>query len=89
MATNPTIDHTGLTSIQVPVDSTSASGFPEDMYNFLSKTAKPEDVRWETILNRKDIERYLLQYNKQSFRAASESPLGHGVLLDAITFSNN
>ena len=33
------------------------------------------------------MERHLLQYNRDSFRAASASPFGHGALYDTITFS--
>jgi hypothetical protein len=39
-------------------------------------------------VNRKEIERHLLQYNRDSFRAASESPCGHGIIHDALTFSS-
>ena len=39
-------------------------------------------------MEREQLEKQLLEYNRESFRAASESPLGHGLLYDAITFSS-
>lgn len=39
-------------------------------------------------MERSEIEKHLLNYNRKSFRAASESPCGHGVVHDAITFSS-
>ncbi|KAI2494702.1 hypothetical protein MHU86_19837 [Fragilaria crotonensis] len=62
---------------------------PEDdsqIYELLQQT-DPEDLLWETVINRDDIERHLLTYNRNSFRAASESPCGHGVIHDALSSS--
>jgi hypothetical protein len=39
------------------------------------------------VVEKEEMERHLLQYNRDSFRAASASPFGHGALYDAITFS--
>jgi hypothetical protein len=39
-------------------------------------------------VEREQIEKQLLAYNRESFRTASESPLGHCLLFDAITFSS-
>ena len=37
-----------------------------------------DDILWETILNREEIKGHLLQYDRDSFRAASDSPpCGH------------
>lgn len=33
------------------------------------------------------MEKHILTYNMDSFRAAAESPLGHGVIYNALTFS--
>jgi hypothetical protein len=33
------------------------------------------------------MEQYLLRYNNTSFKAAAESPCGHGIIHDSITFS--
>jgi hypothetical protein len=34
------------------------------------------------------MEKYLLRYNHQSFRAAAESPCGHGLIHDAMSYSS-
>ena len=39
-------------------------------------------------MERDQLERHLLDCNRDSFRAASESPCGHGVNHDSITFSS-
>jgi hypothetical protein len=39
-------------------------------------------------VDREEIDRHLLQYNRDSFRAASASPCGHGIIHDALTFSS-
>ena len=44
-----------------------------DTYSFLQER-DPCEVPWETIVERDQIERHLLEYNRASFRAASESP---------------
>ena len=58
-----------------------------NLYRTLQDSA-PEDLLWETVINRADMESHLLSYNRDSFRAASESPCGNGLLHDAITFSS-
>jgi hypothetical protein len=88
-------EHTGgLKSIIIPRQldplyathegpSTTAS---EDIYTHLSRYPDGP-TEWETVIDRSNIERHLLSYNKSSFRAASSSPCGHGVIMDALTFS--
>ena len=34
------------------------------------------------------MERHLLSYNRELFRAAAASPCGHGVILDALTYTS-
>ncbi|KAI2509083.1 hypothetical protein MHU86_5331 [Fragilaria crotonensis] len=51
------------------------------------QTQDPSDVLWDTVIERSQMEAHLLKYNRDSFRAASESPFGNGLLYDAITFS--
>ena len=60
---------------------------PDDLYTLL-QSRDADDIVWETIAERDKIERHLTEYNRASFRAASESPCGHGVIHDAITFSS-
>jgi hypothetical protein len=59
----------------------------DDLYTIL-QNRDADDIIWETIAERDEIERHLIEYNRASFRAASESPCGHGVIHDAITFSS-
>ena len=66
-----------------PTDSSSS----DDIYTIL-QSRDADDIVWETIAERDEIERHLTEYNRASFRAASESPCGHGVIHDAITFSS-
>jgi hypothetical protein len=40
----------------------------------------PDEIQWETVIEKETMERHLQQYNRQSFRAAAESPCGHGSL---------
>lgn len=72
--------------IMIPRPPTQEFG-DENTYQLLQQT-DPEDLIWETIISKEDIERLLLTYNRHSFRAASESPCGHGVIHDALTFSS-
>jgi hypothetical protein len=76
----------GLSKILVPRrhDDMEVS---EDTYRLLQES-DPEDLIWETIIDRAHIERQLLIYNRDSFRAAAASPLGHGAIHDAISFSS-
>ena len=47
-----------------------------------------DQILWETVVDQESIERQILRYNRESFRAASESPCGHGVIHDALTFTS-
>jgi hypothetical protein len=55
---------------------------------YLSYQITQETNPWETVFTRQEIETHILQYNKDSFRAASESPCGHGIIHDALTFTS-
>lgn len=81
----------GLNSLMIPTfrpPIQSPEGFDKyDTYEYLASNTQEDEVQWETILDREEIERYLLKYNQQSFRAAAQSPCGHGVILDSITFT--
>ena len=75
-----------IPTIQQPPTSPGCST-KYDTYAYLNKTPDNE-VRWETVLDRDEIERHLLAYNQESFRAAGHSsPCGYGVVLDSITFT--
>jgi hypothetical protein len=43
--------------------------------------------QWDTVIERSEVEQHLLKFNHASFRAASTSRCGHGVIMDALTFS--
>jgi hypothetical protein len=51
-------------------------------------TQETTDIPWETVFTRSELEHHILEYNKDSFRAASESPCGHGIIHDALTFTS-
>jgi hypothetical protein len=48
----------------------------------------PEDLVWETVVDKEAMETHIQHFNRTSFRAASESPCGHGLLHDALTFTS-
>lgn len=91
IAAKPFFEHSGgLKHIMIPRIPTATEESPTgtniDLYSWL--TMHPDGpTEWDTIIDRNEIEKYLLQYNQSSFRAASASPCGHGVMLDALTFS--
>ena len=53
----------------------------------LGKEAQ-ENIQWDTVIERADIEKHLLTYNRQAFQAAAKSQLGHGIIYNSITFSS-
>jgi hypothetical protein len=63
------------------------SDMPDDeVYHWLASHPEgPEN--WTTVMDRSSVEKHLLTYNRQSFRAASVSPCGAGRILDDMTFS--
>jgi hypothetical protein len=91
IAAKPFQEHSGgLKNIMIPrisnENENQPAGNPNDLYAWLAM--HPDGpTEWDTIIDRSDIEKHLLQYNQSSFRAASASPCGHGVILDALKFS--
>jgi hypothetical protein len=57
-------------------------------YSSYQITQETTDIPWETVFMRSELEHHILEYNKDSFRAASESPCGHGIIHDALTFTS-
>ena len=86
-ATTATITGSGLQQVNVPRPR-QQTDIPEDAYITLQTHAGSGDIEWETILNPADIETHLLRYNRHSFRAASVSPCGHGLIHDTLTFTS-
>ncbi|KAI2506261.1 hypothetical protein MHU86_8196 [Fragilaria crotonensis] len=60
----------------------------ESGYSAYQITQEHTDIPWETVFTREELEKHILDYNKESFRAASESPCGHGIIHDALTFTS-
>lgn len=77
-----------LSKLLVPSGSSATAQDDVDTsaYHIL-QNRDPSEILWETVIDRSHMEEHLLRYNRESFRAASESPLGNGLLYDAITFS--
>jgi hypothetical protein len=80
----------GITQIKVPrIDrsGTSPDPNPDEFQDYISKTSS-NDIIWDTVLDQRSIETYLLRYNQQSFRAAATSPCGHGIIYNALSFTS-
>ena len=60
---------------------------PGEVHSVLASNL-PKNLIWDTVISQDEIENRLLQFNRASFRAAAESPCGHGVIHDALTFSS-
>jgi hypothetical protein len=75
--------HSGLQFINVPVSTTDPSLSPSALLSQLS----PDDIVWEKVIDRTAIEAQILKYNSAAFRAAAESPCGHGIIHDELTFT--
>ena len=74
----------GIQHINVPrAAMDSATTTP---YSYLQ--SPPSDIVWEKVIERSDIERQILRYNQESFRAAAVSPCGHGIIHDELTFTS-
>ena len=78
----PSVSHS-LSKVLVP----QVSDGETSVYRKLQEES-PDDMLWETVVDRDALEQHILQYNHESFRAAAESPCGHGVIHDALTFTS-
>ena len=76
-----------LSKILTPKTSTSDTAANFSAYRVLQDSS-PDDLLWDTVFDREELEKQILLYNKDSFRAAAESPCGHGVIHDALTFTS-
>ena len=78
-----------LSRVLIPRLRVRTDPHSSDDLNTLLQSRDADDIVWETIAERDEIERHLTpEYNRASFRAESESPCGHEVIHDAITFSS-
>ena len=81
-------ERSALSQILIPVnDALASSGSTSNLQEILRETP-PEELRWDTIVDRTEMEKHLLEYNREAFRAAAESPCGHGLIYNAITFTS-
>ena len=48
----------------------------------------PTDLIWDTVVSKEDMERHLLNFNREAFRAASSSQCGNGRIFEALTFTS-
>ena len=76
----------GVQKLLVPRHK-SANAPPDDIHALLRDTPE-KDLVWEHIADADAMEKYLLKYNHKSFRAAAESPCGHGIIHDAMSYSS-
>ena len=60
----------------------------DSAYRYLQEETQHDSMLWETIIDRPELERHILNYNQESFRAAASSPCGHGVMHDALSFTS-
>ena len=75
-----------LSKIHVPRHKNEL--LPPDNFQLFLATSNKDDIIWDTVTDPVTIEATLLKYNRQSFRVASVSPLGHGVIQDSLSFSD-
>jgi hypothetical protein len=79
-------ERSSLSKVLVP-PALMASESEYSSYN-ITQATEPGDIPWETVFTRDELESHILQYNRDSFRATSESPCGHGIIHDALTFTS-
>jgi hypothetical protein len=81
---------TGINQLKIPVMPTTGNPREHTAADFQEYIAQanPHDIEWDTILDQEAIEKHLLCYNRQSFRAAATSPCGHGIIYDALSFTS-
>ena len=76
----------GLSRLLIP-RSRHSTDPPENFQTFLKETT-PEDIQWDSILDKTTIDSNLLRFNREHSRAASASPCGHGSIFKKLTFSS-
>ena len=84
---NPS-EYSPLATVQVPRLVGATDITPPDRVHQLLQTTPSENLLWDTVLTQSDIEAHLLTFNREAFRAAAESPCGHGVIHDALSFTS-
>jgi hypothetical protein len=84
---NPS-EYSPLSKIQVPRNKVNLEHTPPGQAHQVLNETSPDNIVWDTVITQSEIEAHLLTFNREAFRAASESPCGHGVIHDALTFTS-
>jgi hypothetical protein len=77
-----------LSKVMIPGASETFDPESDSVYQHLQSNARHDTTMWETIVERPELERHLLNYNHESFQAATSSPCGHGIIYDALTYTS-
>ena len=77
-----------LSKLQIPRHIAAHGPTPPERVNQLLQDTPPEQLVWDTVITQSEIEAHLLTFNREAFRAAAESPCGHGVIHGALTFTS-
>ena len=76
----------GLQKLMIP-QHRELSEYPTDFQHALA-TTDPEDIIWDTVLDKESIKCNLIWYNRYSFRAAAASPCRKGTIHKGLSFNN-
>lgn len=77
-----------LSKEMIPAASENFDPESDSVYQHLQSNTQHETMMWETIVERPELERHILHYNRESFQAAASSPCGHGIIYDALKFTS-
>lgn len=78
----------GLSKVLIPHLANGRPDHSNTTVHELLRETPPEELRWDTVIDRSEIEKHLLTYNREAFRAAAASPCGHGIIYNSITFTS-
>jgi hypothetical protein len=79
-------ESSGLHKLMIPRHKDQTE-YPADFQQALA-TMDPDDIIWDTVLDKETIEQNLLRYNRNSFRAAAASPCGSGIIHKGLSFNS-
>ena len=81
----PTDHSAGLSKLNMPrrKDRPSITQ-PTEVHNILNDTT-PDDIMWDTVITKVDIEEQFLTSIREAFRAASKSPCCHGISFSSLS----
>ena len=70
------IEHSALSKVEVPRPRNSFNTDPAENSSTILESATKDNIEWDTIIDREDMERHLLTFNRAVFKAAAKSPCG-------------